>query len=164
MDEGTRGRLSRRAAFATGYDLASEGGYAEFMDEVESGRAGCGGLLALQRQQGRAGQSSGSAHAHRRRRDRRQRLRASFSTARWDGIAMLLETPKDDDLADDVRNTTRLVGLVDDADRIRPAWTTTDMRVYLDQIGCRLNYSEMETLAAPAHGGPHGAWRPTTPR
>jgi deoxyribonuclease-4 len=36
----------------------------------------------------------------------------------WDGIAMLLETPKDDTLADDVSNLARLCGLVEDVDRI----------------------------------------------
>ncbi|MCO5246298.1 MAG: deoxyribonuclease IV [Anaerolineae bacterium] len=48
------------------------------------------------------------------------KLRFILNDARWDGIAMLLETPKDDDLADDVRNLAHLVGLVDDADRIPP--------------------------------------------
>ena len=33
---------------------------------------------------------------------------------------MLLETPKDDDLADDIRNLRRLCALVDDPERIPP--------------------------------------------
>lgn len=36
----------------------------------------------------------------------------------WDGLAMLLETPKDDTLAEDAANLARLCALVDDPDRI----------------------------------------------
>jgi deoxyribonuclease IV len=39
---------------------------------------------------------------------------------RWDGVAMLLETPKDDTLEDDVANLARLCALVEDVDRIPP--------------------------------------------
>lgn len=41
-----------------------------------------------------------------------------LNDGRWDGIAMLLETPKDDTLADDAANLARLCALVDDAERI----------------------------------------------
>jgi deoxyribonuclease-4 len=39
---------------------------------------------------------------------------------RWAGIPMLLETPKEDDLKEDVMNLGRLCGLVNDAARIPP--------------------------------------------
>ena len=108
-------------AFAAGYDLASQDGYAAFMDEVESeiGRdtVGCWHF----------NDSKGALGSHL---DRHTHIgegeigdsgfRYILNDARWDGIAMLLETPKDDDLADDVRNLAHLVGLVDDADRIPP--------------------------------------------
>ena len=38
----------------------------------------------------------------------------------WDGIAMLLETPKDDTLAEDAANLARLCALVEDTARIPP--------------------------------------------
>jgi len=38
----------------------------------------------------------------------------------WDGVAMLLETPKDDTLAEDAENLARLCALVQDAGRIPP--------------------------------------------
>lgn len=38
----------------------------------------------------------------------------------WDGVAMLLETPKDDTLADDAANLQRLCALVEDPERIPP--------------------------------------------
>lgn len=41
-----------------------------------------------------------------------------LNDSRWHGIPMLLETPKDDDLADDVRNLATLCRLVNDAGRI----------------------------------------------
>jgi deoxyribonuclease-4 len=37
---------------------------------------------------------------------------------RWDGVAMLLETPKDDTLADDAANLARLCALVEDPQRL----------------------------------------------
>ena len=41
---------------------------------------------------------------------------------RWDGTAMLLETPKEDELADDVRNLAALWDLVEDKERIPPGF------------------------------------------
>ena len=43
-----------------------------------------------------------------------------LNDTRWSGIPMLLETPKEKDLADDVRNLTTLASLVEDTDRIPP--------------------------------------------
>ncbi len=43
-----------------------------------------------------------------------------LNDARWAGIPMLLETPKDDDPADDIRNLGRLCALVDEPARIPP--------------------------------------------
>jgi deoxyribonuclease-4 len=43
---------------------------------------------------------------------------------RWRGTAMLLETPKEEDLADDVRNLAALCALVDNPERIPPGLRT----------------------------------------
>lgn len=43
-----------------------------------------------------------------------------LNDSRWAGIPMLLETPKDDTLAEDAMNLARLCGLVDDPARIPP--------------------------------------------
>ena len=47
-------------------------------------------------------------------------FRRLINDPRWAGIAMLLETPKEDDLKDDVENLARLCGLVADAERVPP--------------------------------------------
>ena len=39
---------------------------------------------------------------------------------RWDGLGMLLETPKEDTLEEDAANLARLCALVEDVDRIPP--------------------------------------------
>jgi deoxyribonuclease-4 len=47
-------------------------------------------------------------------------FRLILNDPRWDGIAMLLETPKEEDLKDDVLNLARLCALVADTTRIPP--------------------------------------------
>ncbi|MEX1018694.1 MAG: deoxyribonuclease IV [Litorilinea sp.] len=49
-----------------------------------------------------------------------------LNDARWAEIPMLLETPKDDDLQDDVRNLARLCALVNDAARVPPGLRKPD--------------------------------------
>ena len=45
-------------------------------------------------------------------------FRSLLNDPRWEGIAMLLETPKEDDLAEDRMNLATLVGLVADQARV----------------------------------------------
>ncbi len=47
-------------------------------------------------------------------------FRFILNDPRWDGIAMLLETPKEDDLVDDVKNLAMLCTLVENAERVPP--------------------------------------------
>lgn len=106
-------------AFAAGYDIQSAEGYAAFMDELDReigpARVGCWHF----------NDSKGALGSHV---DRHVHIgegeigdagfRHILNDPRWDGIAMLLETPKEDDLVDDVRNLAHLVELVDDAARV----------------------------------------------
>lgn len=108
-------------AFAAGYDLRTPEGYAAMMDEIEQeiGLATIGCL--------HFNDSKGKFDSHV---DRHEHIgqgeiglegfRHIINDPRWDGIAMLLETPKDDDLKDDVENLARLCSLADDSDRIPP--------------------------------------------
>ena len=47
-------------------------------------------------------------------------FRQILNDPRWDGIAMLLETPKEETLEEDVMNLARLCSLVEDPARIPP--------------------------------------------
>ncbi len=47
-------------------------------------------------------------------------FRFILNDPRWEGLGMLLETPKEDTLEDDVANLARLCALVEDVDRIPP--------------------------------------------
>jgi deoxyribonuclease-4 len=108
-------------AFAAGYDLRTVGGYASFMDQVEQ-------ILGLARVKvWHFNDSKGKLGSHL---DRHTHIgEGEIGTAgfgyilndpRWDGIAMLLETPKEDNLEEDVINLSRLVALVEDPTRIPP--------------------------------------------
>ncbi len=108
-------------AFAAGHDLRSEAGYAAMMDEVEREL----GLDAVK--VWHFNDSKGTLGSHR---DRHVHIgqgeigeagfRHILNDPRWQGIAMLLETPKEDDLEDDVMNLARLCALVGDAERVPP--------------------------------------------
>lgn len=108
-------------AFAAGYDLRTEASYAAVMDEVEREL----GLSAVK--VWHFNDSKGTLGS---RRDRHIHIgqgeigEAGFglilNDPRWHGIAMLLETPKEDDLKDDVMNLARLCALVDDAQQVPP--------------------------------------------
>jgi deoxyribonuclease-4 len=108
-------------AFAAGYDLKTAQGYADFMDELEREigleTVGCWHF----------NDSKGALGSHV---DRHVHIGEGeigdsgfhhiLNDPRWDGIAMLLETPKEDDLVDDVRNLAHLLTLVDEPARIPP--------------------------------------------
>ncbi len=108
-------------AYAAGYDIATSAGYKAFMDEVEReiGRAAVK-VWHLNDSKGKLG-SHIDRHTHIGQGEIGETgFRMILNDPRWDGIAMLLETPKEDDLADDRMNLARLCGLVDDAERIPP--------------------------------------------
>ncbi|MCB9138808.1 MAG: deoxyribonuclease IV [Caldilineaceae bacterium] len=108
-------------AFAAGYDFRTPEQYADFMEIVEQtiGQATVGCL--------HFNDSMGGLGSHK---DRHQHIgqgeigvegfRHFLNDPRWDGVAMLLETPKDDDLKEDVVNLETLCSLVDDPTRIPP--------------------------------------------
>jgi deoxyribonuclease-4 len=108
-------------AFAAGYDLRTPAGYAAMIDEIEREI----GLPAV-----KCWHVNDSVGALGSRRDRHTHIgegqiglegfRHLLNDLRWQGIAMLLETPKEDDLADDVRNLAQLCALVEDPQRIPP--------------------------------------------
>jgi deoxyribonuclease IV len=104
---------------AAGYDLRTPADYERFMGEVESWI----GLPAVK--VWHLNDSKGVLASHL---DRHvhigegdigvEAFRWILNDRRWDGTAMLLETPKDDTLADDAANLARLCALVEDADRL----------------------------------------------
>ncbi|MFO7632270.1 MAG: deoxyribonuclease IV [Caldilinea sp.] len=106
-------------AFATGYDLRSADGYADFMAEIDrwlgletvkvwhfndsKGALGSNLDRHVHIGEGEIG-VEGFGHI--------------LNDPRWNGIAMLLETPKEDTLEEDAMNLARLCALVEDEDRI----------------------------------------------
>ena len=106
-------------AFAAGYDITTDNGYEAMLEELDKEL----GLDALK--VWHFNDSKGELGSHL---DRHTHIgegeigKVGFARilndARWDGIPMLLETPKEKDLKDDVRNLTTLVSLVDDEERI----------------------------------------------
>lgn len=122
-------------AYATGYDLRSAEGYADFMGQINC----CLGLPAVK--VWHFNDSKGALGSNL---DRHTHIgdgaigaegfRHILNDLRWEGIAMLLETPKDDTLAEDIENLTRLCRLVDDPQRIPPG-----LAMYLEKDENRIN-------------------------
>lgn len=108
-------------AFAAGYDLRTPEGYAAFMQEVDRWL----GLEAVKvwhfnDSKGALG-SNLDRHVHIGEGEIGEAgFRHILNDLRWDGIAMLLETPKDDTLAEDAMNLARLCALIEDVERIPP--------------------------------------------
>jgi deoxyribonuclease-4 len=108
-------------AFAAGYDLSTAQGYAAMMDEIEAEI----GLATV-----RCWHVNDSKGALGSRLDRHTHIgegeiglegfRLLLNDPRWAGIPMLLETPKEEDLAEDARNLAQLCALVTDPARIPP--------------------------------------------
>lgn len=106
-------------AFAAGYDLRTEAGYTAMLAELDAelglDAVGCWHL----------NDSKGALGS---RVDRHTHIGEGaigldgfaviLNDPRWSGVSMLLETPKEDDLQDDVRNLRQLCALVNDAARI----------------------------------------------
>jgi deoxyribonuclease-4 len=108
-------------AFAAGYELRTEQGYEAMMGELKT-ELGIQTVGCLHFNDSKGDYDS--------RKDRHTHIgeggigvegfRLILNDPRWDGIAMLLETPKEDDLADDVKNLAALCDLVEDKERIPP--------------------------------------------
>jgi len=105
--------------FAAGYDIRTETGYEAMMLELEAD-------LGLDKVKcWHFNDSKGDLGS---RKDRHTHIgegkigedgfRFILNDPRWNGIAMLLETPKKTDLKDDIRNLQKLCALVDDPQRI----------------------------------------------
>lgn len=108
-------------AFAAGYELRTAEGYAALVAEIEQ-EIGCARVQCWH-----LNDSKGKLGSHL---DRHEHIGAGeigldgfrrlLNDLRWAGVAMLLETPKEEDLADDVLNLARLCALVDEQARLPP--------------------------------------------
>ncbi len=122
-------------AFAAGYDLRSDPGYAAFMDEL----AATVGLSVVRcwhfnDSKGKLG-SNVDRHTHIGEGEiGESAFGRILNDPRWAGIPMLLETPKEADLQDDIKNLHRLAGLVADPQRIPPG-----LRVGAQASGAQTN-------------------------
>jgi deoxyribonuclease-4 len=106
-------------AFAAGYDLRTSEGYEAMLEELDREL----GLAVLKCWH--FNDSKGALGSHL---DRHVHIgegeigvegfRLVLNDARWDGIPMLLETPKEDDLKEDLMNLQRLCTLVEERARI----------------------------------------------
>ena len=106
-------------AFAAGYELRTPEGYAAMMAEIAA-EIGLDKVKCWH-----FNDSKGKLGSHL---DRHWHIgegeigvegfRFILNDPRWDGIATLLETPKEDDLLDDVKNLAQLCTLVEDPARI----------------------------------------------
>jgi deoxyribonuclease-4 len=108
-------------AHAAGYDICSDAGYAAFMAEIDR-------WLGLETvkvwhfndSQGVMG-SNLDRHVHIGEGEIGEAgFRHILNDLRWEGVAMLLETPKEDTLEEDAMNLARLGALVEDGSRIPP--------------------------------------------
>jgi deoxyribonuclease-4 len=106
-------------AFAAGYDLRTLDGYNAMLEELDR-ELGLAMLKCWHFNDSKGGLGS--------RLDRHTHIgegeiglegfRLVLNDPRWDGIPMLLETPKEDDLKEDLMNLQRLCALVEDPERI----------------------------------------------
>lgn len=106
-------------AFAAGYDLRTEEAYEAMVAELEAEL----GLNAL-----KCWHLNDSKHGLGSHKDRHEHIgkgeigldgfRFLLNDLRWEGIPMLLETPKGDDMVEDVENLATLATLVTDTDRL----------------------------------------------
>ncbi|MBK8049348.1 MAG: deoxyribonuclease IV [Anaerolineales bacterium] len=108
-------------AFAAGYELRTADGYTSFVADVNrilgpatvkvwhlnDSKGGLGSHLDRHTHIGE-GEIGVAGFSH------------ILNDPHWDGIAMLLETPKEETLEEDRLNLARLISLVDDPDRIPP--------------------------------------------
>jgi deoxyribonuclease-4 len=69
-------------------------------------------------------------------------FRLVVNDPRWDGIPMLLETPKEDDLKEDLMNLQRLCALLEDTTRIPAGLSVTEIEAAIE--------TELATESDPA--------------
>lgn len=108
-------------AFAAGYDFRTKESYEEMMESLEQnlGREWVK-VLHLNDSKGKLA-SNLDRHVHIGEGEIGiEGFRFIVNDPRWNGVAMLLETPKGDDLVDDRRNLATLCGLVEDCQRLPP--------------------------------------------
>lgn len=108
-------------AFAAGYELRTAEDYEAMMAEIEQEI----GLTTVKCWHFNDSKGTLGSHV-----DRHEHIgegeigldgfRRIINDPRWCGIAMLLETPKEDDLQEDVANLARLCQLVENTDRVPP--------------------------------------------
>jgi deoxyribonuclease-4 len=112
-------------AFAAGYDLRSADAYEQFMDQVELeiGYA----TVKVWHFNDSKGALGSNLDRHTHIGDGQigvEAFRYVMNDPRWEGVAMLLETPKEDTLEEDAMNLARLVALIHDGERIPPGLRT----------------------------------------
>jgi deoxyribonuclease-4 len=108
-------------AFAAGYELRTAEGYEAMMAELEQeiGLAAVG-CWHFNDSKGKLG-SHVDRHEHIGQGEiGLEGFRQIINDERWHGIAMLLETPKEDDLKEDVANLARLCALATSLERLPP--------------------------------------------
>lgn len=108
-------------AFATGYDLRTADAYEQFMDqlELEIGRETVK-VLHFNDSKGALG-SNLDRHVHiGEGQIGLEGFRYILNDPRWDGVPVLIETPKDDTLDEDRMNMARLVALLNNPERVPP--------------------------------------------
>ena len=108
-------------AYATGYDIRTAEGYADFMAEIDR-RLGLDAVKVWHFNDSKGALGSNlDRHTHIGEGEiGAEGFRHILNDARWDGVAMLLETPKEDTLEEDAMNLARLCALVEDGERIPP--------------------------------------------
>lgn len=106
-------------AFAAGYNLRDADGYEEMMTLLDS-ELGIDKVKCWHFNDSKGGLGSNlDRHVHIGQGEiGTEGFRLIMNDPRWDGIAMLLETPKKEDLKDDVMNLETLCGLIEDAARL----------------------------------------------
>jgi deoxyribonuclease-4 len=106
---------------AAGYDLRSRGDYEKFMQDVRD-NLGLDVVKVWHFNDSKGALASNlDRHVHIGEGDiGLEGFRSILNDQSWDGVAMLLETPKDDTLAEDAANLARLCALVADSQRIPP--------------------------------------------
>lgn len=108
--------------FAAGYDLRSADAYEQFMDQVEL-EIGLD-LVKVWHFNDSKGALAGHVDRHTHIGDGEIGLdgfRYILNDPRWDGVPILIETPKEVTLEEDGMNLARLVALVNDPERIPPS-------------------------------------------
>ena len=108
-------------AFAAGYDISTADGYDATLEELDK-ELGLDMLRVWHLNDSKGALASHvDRHTHIGEGEIGERAFGFIlNDPRWDGIPMLLETPKKEDLKDDVKNLAALCSLVNDASRIPP--------------------------------------------